>query len=484
MNPFNEYERYDALGLAELVRRGEVTPLELLEAAIRRVEARNPALNAVVMPMYDEARQRIAAGLPEGPLRGVPFLLKDLGLFYKGFPTTFGSRLFADFVPDHDSTLVNRYRRAGLVIFGKTNTPEFGITITTESQLYGACRNPWDLSRSSGGSSGGAAVSVAAGMVPVAHASDGGGSIRIPASCCGLFGLKPTRARVPVGPDVGEGWNGMSADHVISRSVRDSAAFLDVAAGPSTGDPYWAPPVAGPFGKAVERPPGKLQIAFTTAPPSGLPVDPQCVAAVSAAAKLCADLGHAVEEARPAFDFEPFQQAAVAIINANTGAMLDLRAKELGREVTQQDVEYVTWRTAQAGKSSSASDHVRALHVIHQVTRQVAVFFQKYDILLSPVLLKPPVPLGFLNTRSEEVRTYVKNLYSYFGFTNLFNATGQPSMSVPLYWTPDQLPIGLLFSGRFGDEALLLSLAAQLESACPWKDRRPPGFADATPSDR
>jgi Asp-tRNA(Asn)/Glu-tRNA(Gln) amidotransferase A subunit family amidase len=286
MSAFEAYESYDALGLAELVRRGEVTPMELLDAAIERVEARNPALNAVVMPMYAEARSRIRSGLPLGPLRGVPFLIKDLGLCYKGFATTFGSRLYADAVADHHSTLVNRYLKAGLVIFGKTNTPEFGITVTTEPKLYGPCRNPWDLNRTSGGSSGGAAVAVAAGLVPAAHASDGGGSIRIPASCCGLFGLKPTRGRVPAGPPNGEEWNGLSSNHVITRTVRDSAALLDAAAGPSPGDPYWAPPAAGPFLDEVGRPPGRLRIAFTTTPPSGLPVDPQCVAAVNATAQI------------------------------------------------------------------------------------------------------------------------------------------------------------------------------------------------------
>jgi amidase len=473
MSKFNDYEAYDALGMAELVRRGEVTPVELLDAAIERVEARNPVLNAVVMPMYAEARSRIRSGLPHGPLRGVPFLIKDLGLFYKGFATTFGSRLYADAIADHDSTLVTRYLKAGLVIFGKTNTPEFGITVTTEPRLYGPCRNPWDPTRTSGGSSGGAAVAVAAGMVPAAHASDGGGSIRIPASCCGLFGLKPTRGRIPAGPQVGEGWNGLSSDHVITRSVRDSAALLDVAAGPSVGDPYWAPPAAGPFLDEVGRPPGVLRIAFTTTAPTGVAVDAQCAAAVHDAARLCAELGHTVVEDAPAFDFELFQLATVTIIDANTRAMIAARAQALGREVSAEEVEYVTWRSAESGQSKSAVEYIQAVQTIHCTSRQVAPFFERYDILLSPVLLQPPVPLGFLDTQSEDVRTYMQHLFSFFGFTGLFNATGQPSMSVPLYWTPDPLPVGLLFSARCGAEAVLFRLAAQLEQARPWNDRRP-----------
>lgn len=473
MSEFSEYESYDAMGLAELVREGEVSPGELLEAAIGRVEARNPALNAVVMPMYDEARGSINAGLPDGPLKGVPFLLKDLGLFYKGFATTFGSRLFVDFVPDHDSTLVTRYRKAGLVIFGKTNTPELGLTVTTEPQLYGACRNPWNPERTTGGSSGGSAAAVASGMVPVAHASDGGGSIRIPASCCGLFGLKPTRGRIPAGPHAGEGWNGMSSDHVITRSVRDSALFLDIAAGPSPGDPYCAPHFSGSFLEAVRQMPGKLRIAYTAVPPSGAQIHAECAAALHSTVQLCADLGHSLEEATPAIDFEPFQQAIVTIIDANTAALLDAGATALGRELGPDDVEYVTWRSAKAGNEYSAPDYVRAVETIHLTGRTVARFFEKYDILLSPALLQPPVPLGYLDTKSEDVKRYVKNLFTFFGFTGLFNATGQPSMSVPLYWSEDNLPIGLLFSARFGEEALLFRLAAQLEEARPWKDRRP-----------
>ena len=474
MGTLSDYETYDAIGLAELVRKGEVTPLELLECAIERVERHNAALNAVVLPMYEEARSRIEAGLPDGPLRGVPLLLKDLGLLYKGFTTSFGSRLFADFMADYDSTLVERYRRAGLVVMGKTNTPEFGLTITTEPQLYGPCRNPWNTTISSGGSSGGSAAAVASGMVPVGHASDGGGSIRIPAACCGLFGLKPTRGRIPAGPPQGEGWNGMSTDHVISRSVRDSALFLDISCGRSLGDPHGAPTVDGPFLDEVSRPPGELRIAMTATAPSGVKADEACVASLLDTAQLCTDLGHKVTEAAPEFDADRLQEAVVTIINANTAAMVDARVEQLGRELSEEDLEYVTMRAAQSGREASAPELIQAIQTVHHTGRLVARFFESYDILLSPVLLKPPVPIGYLDTQSEDVRGYLGRLYTYFGFTGLFNATGQPSMSVPLCWSKENLPIGMLFSGRFAEEATLFRLAGQLEAARPWKDRRPP----------
>jgi len=473
MNISQEYENHDALGLAELVGKGDVSAEELLGAAIERVEKYNPALNAVVTKMYDQARSAISAGLPEGPFRGVPFLLKDLGVYYKGVPTTYGSKIFADFIPDHDSELVMRYKNAGLVIFGKTNTPEFGLTLSTEPRLFGPCRNPWNLERTTGGSSGGAAAAVASGMVPVAHASDGGGSIRIPASCCGLFGLKPTRGRISMGPDAGEGWAGMSINHVISRTVRDSAAFLDATAGAGLGDPYWAQPPAQPFLNEVEENPGKLKIAFTTVSPTGFDVDPECVEATLKTAELCEELGHHVEEGFPDIDQELLGPAVVNIIYAYTLANLEARARELGRGLVSDDVETVTWRGVENGKTISAADYVSSVQTIHRTGRQVASFFQEHDILLSPVLLKPPIPLGKLDMMTDDLGQYLKDLSSFFGFTSLFNATGQPAMSVPLYWTTDNLPVGMQFAARYGEEALLFRLAAQLETARPWKDRRP-----------
>ncbi|MCP4752344.1 MAG: amidase [Proteobacteria bacterium] len=473
MSKISDYASYDGLGLAELVRTGETSALELLEEAIERVEALNPQLNAVVCKMYDQARKSIKAGLPDGPLKGVPFLLKDLGANYQGVPTSSGSQLFADFIPDHDSEIVVRYKNAGLVIFGKTNTPEFGLTITTEPRLFGPCRNPWNLGRTSGGSSGGAAAAVASRMVPVAHASDGGGSIRIPASCCGLFGLKPTRGRVPAGPDVGEGWNGMSIQHVVSRSVRDSAAFLDAVAGPAPGDPYWAPPVAGPYLGETGKDPGKLKIAFTTVPPSKAETDPACIRAVEQTVELCESLGHFVETDRPEIDSELFAKATINVINANVLSTLQIRANNLGRDLSPEDVEHITWLMARNGSRVSGVDYVQSVQHLHQVGRQVADFFADYDILLCPVLLQTPVALGTLDTMSKDVSTYGKEFSSFFGFTNLFNATGQPSMSVPLYWSDDNLPVGLQFAANFGNEALLFRLAAQLEQARPWKDKKP-----------
>lgn len=339
MNGFAEFEQYDGIGLADLVRRRQVRPEEVLEAAIARVEARNPAVNAVVSRLYDEARAAIRAGLPVGPFTGVPYLLKDLGALYTGAITSFGSRLFVDYRADHDSEITARLKRAGLVIFGKTNTPEFGLSASTEPRLFGATRNPWNLSHSAGGSSGGSAAAVAAGMLPMAHATDGGGSIRIPASCCGLVGLKPTRARNPLGPDLGEGWGGASVAHAVTRTVRDSAALLDATSGPDVGDPYWAPPPAGPFLSEVGREPGRLRIALTTMPWNGQPVDPECIEATRAAARLCERLGHRVEEARPEVDESALWLATRIIIGANIRAVLEARAATLCRELSADDVE-------------------------------------------------------------------------------------------------------------------------------------------------
>ncbi|MEW6185733.1 MAG: amidase [Thermodesulfobacteriota bacterium] len=473
MLTFPEYEKFDALDLARLVKKGEVTPQELLEAAIERVEKHNPHINAVVLKMYDQARDAVKTGLPDGPLKGVPFLLKDLGVYYQGTPTSYGCRLFTDALADHDSELVIRYKKAGLVIFGKTNTPEFGLTVTTEPRLFGPCRNPWDTTRSCGGSSGGAAAAVASGIVPVAHASDGGGSIRIPASCCGLFGLKPTRGRISMAPDAGEGWAGMSIHHVISRTVRDSAAFLDATSAPVPGDPHWAPPPKRLFLNEVGENPGRLKIAFTSIPPTGVTADPECIKAVEETVKLCQKLGHTIEEKRPLIDQEKLGPAVLNIINASTLGTVERRLGELGRTLTTEDVETVTWHTVENGRKLSALDFFNSVQVIHRTARQAAVFFQDYDILLSPVLLKPPLPLGRIDMMSEDLRRYGQELAGYFGFTSLFNVTGQPSMSVPLYWTPENLPVGLQFTARFGEEALLFRLASQLESAQPWKERRP-----------
>jgi amidase len=472
-----EFESFDGLGLAELVRRRDASPAELLDAAVSRVEARNPELNAVVTRMYDQARAAIAEGLPAGPFTGVPYLLKDLGAHYTGAVTSFGSTLFKDYVVDHDSEITARLRRAGLVIFGKTNTPELGLAASTEPRLFGPTRNPWNPAHSSGGSSGGSAAAVAAGMVPMAHATDGGGSIRIPASCCGLFGLKPTRARNPMGPDAGEGWGGASVGHAVTRTVRDSAALLDATSGPDVGDPYWAPPPARPFLDEVGRDPGRLRIALTTRPWNGQPVDPECAEAATAAARLCERLGHHVEEATPGVDARLLGEASLIIVSANIRAALEARAATLGRELAAGDVERLTWARAMNGHTARAADYARSIGVIHRTGRVVARFFTRYDILLSPTMCRPPYPLGVLDLMTEDVERYTQAILGAIGFTSLFNSAGCPAMSVPLSWSRAGLPIGVQFAAPFGDEATLFRLGAQLETAQPWATRRPPARA-------
>jgi Asp-tRNA(Asn)/Glu-tRNA(Gln) amidotransferase A subunit family amidase len=474
MGAFSEYHRYDAVGLAELVRRREVTPDELLNAAIARAETSNPAVNAICLPMYEEARSAIAGGLHEGPFTGVPFLLKDLYAMVAGAPLTNGSALFADFVPDRDSELVVRYRRAGLIVFGRTSSPELGLCYTTEPSLYGPTRNPWNLDRVAGGSSGGSAAAVAAGIVPAAHASDGGGSIRVPASCCGLFGLKPTRGRNPAGPLLGEGWAGMSTAHAISRSVRDSAALLDVSSGPDVGDPYWAPPPSRPFADEVGADPGGLRIAVSAEPPNGAAVHPDCIAAMEDAARLCADLGHHVEPATPPYEPEVMDEATSAIVGANVRATIEQRAAVLGRDPSADDVERMTWALAELGVGVDGAAYVKAIQTMHGIGRRIGHWFLDYDVLLTPTLAKPPIPIGALDMMTEDREVYRDQIRSFVAFPVLSNVTGAPAMSVPLYWNAEDLPIGVQFVGRFGDEATLFRLAAQLEAARPWAARRPP----------
>jgi Asp-tRNA(Asn)/Glu-tRNA(Gln) amidotransferase A subunit family amidase len=467
------FDRHDGLGLAELVRRRDVSAKELLDAAIARVEKHNPKLNAVVTRMYDLARAAIGAGLPSGPFTGVPYLLKDLGVLYTGVVTSAGSRAFADAVADHDSELTARLKRAGLVIFGKTNTPELGISPSTEPRLFGPTRNPWNLGYSAGGSSGGAAAAVASGMLPMAHATDGGGSIRIPASCCGLFGLKPTRARNPMGPDVGEGWSGASVGHAVTRSVRDSAALLDATSGPDVGDPYWAPPPAGPFLAEIGRDPGRLRVALATTPWNGRRVDAECAEAARAAARLCERLGHHVEEARPEIDVDALSQAQLVIVSANVRNVLDLRGAARGRAVTPEDVERITWLRAQEALTYTAADYARAILVVHRTGRAVARFFTRHDILVTPTMAHTPFPLGVLDLDTEDVAGFVEARLRSTAFTSLFNSSGNPAMSVPLAGSREGLPIGVQFVAPFGDEARLFRLGAQLEAAQPWADRRP-----------
>ena len=468
-----EFERHDGLGLAELIRTKEVTPDEVLAATLERIEARNPAINAVVTRMDDQARAAIRAGLPDGPFRGVPYLLKDLGALYTGVVTSFGSRLFAENVADHDSEIVTRMKRAGLVIVGKSNTPEMGIAPSTEPRLFGPTRNPWSVGHSAGGSSGGAAAAVAAGMLPMAHATDGGGSIRIPASACGLFGLKPTRARNPMGPDAGEGWSGASVGHAVTWSVRDSAALLDATSGPDIGDPYWAPPPARPFLQEVGRDPGRLRIALTTTPWIAGPVDPECAEAARAAARLCGSLGHEIEEARPQIDEAAWGVASRTIVVASLTFVLETRAAALGRPLSPDDVERITWERMQEARALSSTDYARAIHTVHRTGRAVARFLERYDAILTPTMAKPPHSLGVLSLSNPDSAAFVAARSASVGFTALFNSSGHPAMSVPLAMSRSGLPLGVQFVARFGDEATLFRLASQLEAAQPWTPRRP-----------
>lgn len=474
MSTSDLYAHLDATAQAELVRRKEATPRELVEAAIRRIERINPELNAVIHPMYDEARHAVSEEIPDGPFAGVPFLLKDLLAAYKGVPMTSGSAFTKDFIPDQDSELVARYKRAGLIIVGKSNTPEFGILPTTEPRLHGPARNPWNTDRITGGSSGGSAAAVAAGLVPAAHANDGGGSIRIPASCCGLFGLKPTRARNPLGPTFGDMFSGLVAEHAVTRSVRDSAALLDATSGPDLGDPYCAPPPARPFLEEVGADAGKLRIAFTTKTPNGVPLHPDCIAAVEDAARLCESLGHEVIEAAPVVEGEMLVQSFMTIWAAGCTWTIDGMAMAMGRAVTPDQFEPGTWALYEMGKRRSGSEYLMALQWIQIVSRQIAHFFTAYDAWLTPTLGEPPLPIGSFDSTPEDAMAGMKRAVTFVPFTPICNATGQPAMSVPLYWDEEGLPVGAHFVGRFGDEATLFRLAAQLEAARPWASRRPP----------
>ncbi len=474
MSNSDQFINYDALALAELVRQKEVKPLELVEATIERIERLNPELNAVVTKMYDEARAGATADLPDAPFAGVPFLLKDLLAAYKGVPMSAGSRYLKDFKPNHDSELVARYKRAGLLVVGKTNTPEFGILPTTENALFGASRNPWDTTRTTGGSSGGSAAAVAAGIVPIAHANDGGGSIRIPASCCGVFGLKPTRARNPLGPDFGDMFSGLIAEHIVSRTVRDSAAILDVTAGVAPGDPYVAPAPVRPFLEEVGADTGKLRIAFTAKAPLGTPVHPDCVAAVEDAAKLCADLGHEVVEAAPTLNGEMIVKSFMALWAAGNLWTVKSLSYAVGRMPEADELEPGTAALCEMGKKVAADDYLLAVQFLQIVGRQMAQFMSEYDILLTPTLGSPPLPLGSFASTSEDALAGMRVATAFIPFTPIINATGQPAMSVPLYWNAEGLPVGTHFVARFGDEATLFRLAAQLEAARPWANRRPP----------
>ena len=464
----SEYVAQDALGLAELVARGEVSALEVLEAALAAIDASNPDLNAVIARRDDAARAEVTAGLPDGPLRGVPYLIKDLNGHVAGLPTTNGVRLFADAVATRDSEFVARLRRAGAVIVGKTNTPGFGTSTSTEPSLFGPCRNPWDVGRVSGGSSGGAAAAVAGGMVPAAHATDGGGSIRIPASCCGLFGLKPTRGRVTHAPFAGEAWAGMSMGHAVTRTVRDSAAILDVVAGPFPGDPYAAPTPARPFADEVGADPGRLRIAMLDGPPMiELALDPECAHALESAARLLDTLGHHVEPATwPELPTLPAFVLGV-ISSTNIANSVDQRLADLGRELRDDDLDVWVRDTVERGRATTGVQYVQAVATMHAIGRAIGAFMADYDVLLTPTMAIVPPPLGVLDP-NQPFFDALPTLSGMSGMTSIANLTGQPAMSVPLHRTPEGLPVGVQCIGRFGDEATLFRLASQLEAAAPW----------------
>lgn len=468
----------DATAQAELVRRREVKPIELVEAAIERVERVNPAVNAVVLSMYDLARDRARRAIPEGPFAGVPFLLKDFLAEYAGVPFTEGTAFLRGYVPAEDSELVRRYARAGLITIGKTNTPELAIGPTTEPRLFGPTRNPWDVTRTAGGSSGGSAAAVAAGMVPMAHGNDAGGSVRVPAACCGVFGLKPTRARNPLGPHYGDIMSGLVAEHALTRSVRDSAALLDATAGPDLGDPYWAPPPLRPFAAEVGAPPGRLRVAFATRTLRGVAVHPDCVAAVLDTARLLEGLGHEVVEATPALDAERFFLAFTSVLAAGFTWGIDDWRRRTGREPVAELFEPFVWAFTGRGRQLTAPEYLLAVQDLHRVSRDLARFFVDHDVWLTPTLGEPPVPLGtFAYTPGQDPFELRRRMAAFTPFTYVANVTGQPAMSVPTHWTATGLPVGTQFVGRFGDEATLFRLAAQIEEARPWAGRRPAVWA-------
>jgi Asp-tRNA(Asn)/Glu-tRNA(Gln) amidotransferase A subunit family amidase len=472
---FAEYDRLDGLALAEMVKTSQISSAELVAEMRARFEAKNPAINAVVRLFENE----LASPAPtQGAFAGLPMLVKDLNLYVEGQVTANGSRSMRSLVADRDSALVQRYRKAGLIIAGQTNSPEFGLSPTTEPLLNGPTHNPWKRGLSSGGSSGGASAAIAAGIVPFAHASDGGGSIRIPAAACGLFGLKPSRGRISPAPYLGEGWNGLSTSHVITRSVRDSAALLDISHGYELGDPYAAPHVRGSFLEASERIPRTLSVAFSTANPLGLPLDEDCVAAVLDAARLCESLGHVVEEASPDYEPAALSAASYGIIGPHIVATLREIEARLDRPVEADELEDITRMMRETSLAQSAADYVDAQRSMHRLTRELAAFWQGYDVYLTPTLGQPPQPHDTLLYRDGmDYLEYGTRMATYVPFTTLANVTGQPSMSVPLFWNGEEIPIGVMFTGAYGSEATLYGLAGQLETARPWFDRRPPASA-------
>ncbi|MBV9331142.1 MAG: amidase [Alphaproteobacteria bacterium] len=465
---FEEYSAHDGIALARLVTEKKVKASELVDLAIARAKQVNPKLNAIVFEDYERARATASGKASSGIFGGVPFLLKDILAYAEGMPTRQACAFFPETKSDHDSLITARFKSAGLIPLGKTNVPELGLVPTTESRLYGPARNPWDVSRSTGGSSGGSAAAVAAGVVPLAHANDGGGSIRIPASCCGLVGLKPSRGRISFAPDFAEVVDGLATDLVVSRSVRDSAAALDAVAGSVSGDPYASPPAPASYLEAIEREPGKLRIAFATDKLDKTALHPDCIAAVERCASLCERLGHTVEQASPNLDQSQLIPAFMALWGGNLAAGIDALALVTGARVTEDKFEGLTWGLYQAGKSVSASDYLIAKMAMNSASREAARFHQTYDVWISATLGLPPVPLGTFDMEERDPVKAFAPLIDYVPFTAMQNVTGQPAINIPLHWNAQGLPIGVQLVSRFGDEETLLRLAAQLEKASPW----------------
>lgn len=493
---FREYADYDGLGLAELVRKKKVSPIELVEEAIARIEAHNSKLNAVVLPLYERARQKAKSKLPDGPFKGVPFLIKDWLEALEGVPTSGGNKLFKKIPAKVSTELAKRWENSGVIVVGKTNTPEFGLTPYTESDALGPARNPWDPTRTPGGSSGGSGAAVSARFVPLASGGDGGGSIRIPSAACGIFGLKPTRGRLPTGPLAGDRWEGFNVDHVLTRSVRDSAAMLDATKGTDVGAPYVIED-AGPFLPEVSRKPGKLKIAFSTKPMLGKHVHADCVKGVEETVALLKKLGHSVTEDAPVIDGEEYSLRFLTIIAGQIRADVEEAAEAAGKRVSLNDFDISTFGVGLFGTILKASDYARSMRYLHSVSREIGHFFEKYDVLLTPVLNQPPAKIGAFQPSPAEqtqlkliartgatwileamgiIKPLAAQTFEFVPWTPVFNVTGQPAMSVPLYWNSDGLPIGMHFVGRWGDEATLFRLAGQLEKAKPWFDRAPEGY--------
>ena len=471
--PITDYSEHDGVALGQMVAKGEVTPLELVDAAIDRIERHNGALNAVVHTAYDEARERAKGPLPDGPFKGVPFLIKDLGMPVAGWPRTSGSKFARHIVDTEDGGLTRRYRESGVIPLGKTNTPEYGITGTTESALLGPCRNPWNPAHISGGSSGGAASAVAAGIVPMAHASDGLGSIRIPAACCGLVGLKVNRDRVPNLPDAYDYAAGFVVDHVVTRTVRDSAVMLDATGIPEPGSPYALPAKARPYAQEVETSPGKLRIAWSSETANGRPIDPEIQAALERTATLLKGLGHEVVEKGLGIDYRALYAARGPVSGANFAGGMERLIDEVGREPEQDELEPLTWASLKGGRRVTGAQAFRALQDLRALNRFTLAFFEDWDVYLCPVLGTPVPEVGFIDPVNLEPKEVNRRQGKVFPFTPPMNFSGQPSISLPLEMDSNGLPIGMMFSARYADEATLFRLAAQLEKEAPWKGRRP-----------